>query len=167
MPSTVSFPKTVQDAFRKAVPSIGRNSAYNLLTLLTTFYNDIVDIKARIYGTHTLTVGGANTDASRTVTIQLKDNAGNNLAVATGALVWLSDAAGGAASSTAPSTPLSASTGTLVKLDSVGTLGVAVSNASGVIALVIADASNVTWYVNILAGDGKLYSSAAVEVGHA
>jgi hypothetical protein len=124
--------------------------------------DDLADaLAAQIPMTATLTVGGVA--ATRTVTIQVKDAGGTNMALVGRYDVWVSASAKG--------TPIGTSTTGLTTSFTTGTLALTklanldfevLSDASGVIVAQLADAAGgETRYVNI-AINGVVYASAAV-----
>lgn len=122
---------------------------------------------ALIVGTPSITVA-AQSATHRDATIQLKDGAGLALAVKGVARVWLSDAAGGAPTASAPAGGLSFTTGTVVGTETANKVVDVISDATGVIVARLTDATgsiNTTWYVNVAVGNQVV--SAAVNITNA
>lgn len=122
---------------------------------------------ALIVGLPSISVA-AQASTHRDATIQLKDGAGLALAVKAVGRVWLSDAAGGAATASAPAGGLSFTTGTVVGTETANKVVDVISDATGVIVARLTDATgsiNTTWYVNIAIGNQVV--SAAVNITNA
>jgi hypothetical protein len=122
-------------------------------------------LSAKIPMTATLSVAAFATD-HHDVTIQLKDAAGTNMALACRISVWLSDSAKG--------TPVGAGTTGLTTTFTTGTIALTklsnldfdvISDGSGVIVCRVTDTNGTeTRYVNV-AVNGVVYASAAVTSG--
>lgn len=111
-------------------------------------------------GIPTLVVGG--TAASRTVTIQLKDAAGNNLSQKSRLAVWLSATAGAGPDADTTGLTTTISTGVTAQTKTANLDFDAITTAAGKIVVTVADAAGAqTRYVNVQI-DGKVYTSPAV-----
>lgn len=99
-----------------------------------------------------------------TVTVQLKDNGGANLARIGHVHAYLSDASTGVAiSGTAPATSVAAgAAGKIVKELTTKLAWWLQSNSSGVINLVITETGTPTWYLVIVLPDGRQVVSGAI-----
>lgn len=97
-----------------------------------------------------------------TVTIQAKDAQGTSLAERTIIECWLSDAAAGALTGTAPSGGVSATTGTIIKALTATTHLLAITDVSGVLVLKWTEAGVLTKYVNLRLGAKYVAGSAAL-----
>ncbi len=124
-------------------------------------------VAALIVGTPSITVA-AQSSTHRDATIQLKDGSATALAAKAVARVWLSDAAGGAATASAPAGGLSFTTGTVVGTETANKVVDVISDATGVIVARLTDATgsiSTTWYVNVAIGNEVV--SAAVTITNA
>lgn len=117
-------------------------------------------LAALIQGTPDFTVGAEAANVI-SVTVQLKDCDATNLGAAHVVQAWLSNAAGGAVTGTAPSGAVSATTGTIIREWTSKTHMALASDSSGVIVLSIEEAGAATWYLNV-EYQGKLFSSGAI-----
>lgn len=118
-------------------------------------------VQAKVPGTNTLTAA-AQAATHRDVTIQLKDIAGANVAAKTVARVWLSDAAAGAPTASAPDVGFTVQTGVLLAAITANKVLDVISDATGVIVVRIDHAgADTTWFVNVAVG-AALASSAGV-----
>lgn len=126
----------------------------------------------------TITLAGANTDASREATIQLKDVLGTNLAVQGGVLIYATGEAGGLDSGALAvrgtdydTLEVKAANGLQIGPALAGTDKAvlhAVSTAAGAIVLTFADATaNISIFLHVVLPNGKVVNSAQFEVGHA
>lgn len=95
------------------------------------------------------------------VTLQLRDVANNSLAARYGAELWLSDAAFGAETGTAPDGGWAAGVGLLRRTDLANVAGRFLSDANGVIRVDVTHSAARTWYLMGEIG-GFAYASAAV-----
>ncbi len=95
---------------------------------------------------------------TRTVTIQLKDRFGNNLAGVRSFLLWLAGTATGGVG-TAPSGAVTATVGELAPITA-KVHHYVTTNASGVAAFTVVEAGVATWFIRALV-DGKVQTSAA------
>lgn len=132
-------------------------------------YVDSTDpqVAALIVGTPSISVA-AQSSTHRDATIQLKDGLATALAAKAVARVWLSDAAGGAPTASAPAGGLSFTTGTVVGTVTANKVVDVISDASGVIVARLTDATgsiNTTWYVNVAIGNQVV--SSAVNITNA
>ena len=142
-----------------AVPAID-NTPAGKVTALIAASKLAVAIAAAIGGTPTITVAAEAADIIK-VTVQLNDSAGNVLTAAHHCLCWLSDAAGGAMTATAPDGGVAiAAFGTLLN-EGYADYQI-ITNSAGKFDLNITESGTPTWYLNVVNQSGRIYSSAAI-----
>ena len=157
-------------AYDAAVPSRANHKSslasviQNILALFASgigLTNILPAFGGLFFGLPTVTPGSVVSHVS-TVTVQLYDILGNAITAVSGVDWWLSDTAGGAASTTAPSSAVTASTGTLVLTSSIhGAAGTALTSASGILALVVTQSATHNYYLNVRIA-GKVVSSTVI-----
>jgi hypothetical protein len=128
--------------------------------------DDVAEAQPLVAGTPGISVA-AQSGTHRDATVQLKDATGTALAAKAVARIWISDAAAGALTASAPAGGVSFTTGTGLSLTANKMYDV-VSDATGVIVVRLTDATspvNTTWYVNVAIG--LCVVSAAVNITNA
>jgi hypothetical protein len=120
-------------------------------------------LKERLLAAPTLTVGTEATNAIA-VTVQLKNLLGANVAEKRVVTWWVSSTAGGTVAATAPTGGTAVTTGTTLVEITAEKIGLAMTDASGVLGLTLTDTGTPTFFVNVSVDGmgGQLVSSAAV-----
>lgn len=122
---------------------------------------DTAEGHAAASGTPTVALA-AQVSTHRDATVQLKDDTGTALAEKAVAMVWLSDAAGGAPTASAPDGGVAVQTGTSIAVVTAGKVLQVMSDAAGAIVVRLTHAgADTTWYVNVAFG-AHIASSAAL-----
>lgn len=97
-----------------------------------------------------------------TVTIQLKNAAGENLGLEKVLEIYMSDAAGGALTSTAPDGAVAATTGTVLVSHTAKTHLLVKTDANGTAVLTLTESGDLVRYLNAINQDGSIASSGAL-----
>ncbi len=116
---------------------------------------------AAIPGTPTLVVGAEATNAIA-VSVQVKDITGANIAAKHVVKWWLSAAAGGTPTGSAPNGGTAVTTGTALKEHTAEVFGESFTDATGLLVLTVTDSGTPTFYLNVDIGNGAITSSAAI-----
>jgi hypothetical protein len=98
-------------------------------------------------------------------TVTLKDSAGVAVGEAMGVRTWLSDAAAGVESVTAPTSATAIGTGVVLKAVTANLQYEVVASAAGVYTVTTTQTAAKTYYLNVLLPNGKIKSVAVPHLG--
>lgn len=120
------------------------------------------------HGAPNIAVAGASTDDARVATIQINDAAGNPVSGVVAVRAWLSDTAGGAETSGAPTSDAGpdGTSGAELQEITAKVHYIGLTNESGELTFAVDDTGGTggTWYLNV-EWQGYVYSSEGIEVG--
>lgn len=104
---------------------------------------------------------GAESNDTRAITVQLKDQNGKNLEQRVAVLAYLSSDAGGGTPHATPADTLTATTGALMVMVT-GLAMLLITDATGKVVFNLTQDATATYYLHLLAPDGSLISSNAI-----